>query len=1569
MVYKIILFVLVSTISLSAQSQKLWKDISEKQMTATEAERQIIPTKYRLMSLDFKGLKMALADAPVWHPGKTPESASLLSLPTPDGGWQQFKIVSASIFAPELAAKYPEIQSFKGWGIDDPSATLRFDFSPQGFHAMIISDQGSWYVDPYAKADVAHYVVYHKRDFVDDEPFVCGVEETGTSLAQNSLDLPEYGDCQFRTYRLALACTGEYAQFHGGTVAGALAAMNTSMTRVNGVYEREFALTMVLVGNNDQLVYLDPDTDPYTNNDGGTMLGENQTTVDNVIGDANYDIGHVFSTGGGGIAALFSPCSSHKAQGVTGRSAPVGDPFDIDYVAHEMGHQYGANHTQNNACYRNDPTAMEPGSASTIMGYAGICFPNVQNNSDDYFHTISMVEIYGNITTGPGSGCPTTVTLSNQAPTVSGGADYTIPVSTPFVLEAVGTDGDNDPITYCWEQMDPQTANMPPESTSTGGPAFRSFNPTASPRRYFPALSEILNNNSPTWEVLPSVSRTMNFRVTVRDNNPNGGCVAQDDIVLTTSANAGPFLVTQPNTNVDWSAQSTQTVTWDVANTNTAPVNATTVDILLSMDGGQTYPIILATNVPNDGSESVTMPAQTTNTARIMVKAHGNVFFDIGNTNFTISAAQSGFSVAVSQDSLVVCAPNTSNVTLDIDPIAGFTGDVSLVASNVPTGLSVSFSPQTVTVPGTSTVTLTASGTLSGQYDVYFDATGSTGTVSKVLHVIATNAAPAATTLLMPTNGATDVAVSPVLKWTAVDNTLSYKVDVFSDANLTNLVESHVVYDVDSLQLTSNLNPATEYFWQVTTTNSCQANVVSNVFSFTTKAIFCTVFSATDIPVTIPSSSTGTITSTIHIPASGALSSIKVKNLDITHSWINDLKVKLISPGGVQVSLLNQICNGENNIFMSFDDAATNSYASIPCPPVSGDTYHPAGSLNTLLGESVQGDWVLSVEDVYTDDGGSLNGWSLDICYLVDSLSLMVNTTDVSCANGSDGSAEVVIAGGAAPYNMAWSAGNGSNLTAGSYSVTVTDNNGDTASTSFVIHEPSPIELTASISDASPGASDGAINLTVGGGTPSYTYLWSNAQTTQDINGLAANTYLVTVTDSKGCTGANSFVVGESCLIPSQIVTQILSSSSAQVSWGAIAGVDSYQIRYRVVGTTTWLSQTVMSETVTLTGLTPSATYELQVQAHCTGGWSDYSGLEQFTLPAPCDMPINVTTITVASNTATLGWDAVSGATGYVANYRKLGNSLWQVQSTSANSISLSGLEGATSYEFVVKTECGNFSSNSTDIFVFTTMQACSPPMNITATNLSYQSFKLDWQAVSGVTIYSVRYRVVGTGDWASINVSETTVTLDDLESGATYEFQIQSKCGVAWSDFSELAQNTLPTGCHVFDLTTDSISSHSVGLKWTATDGATKYLISYGIASSPEPVETKEVVTNSGTIDGLLANSVYSISVRAYCEFGWGAATDINVQTSPDGIFEVTSGHPFLLYPNPVASVLHIELTEAPSKVLIYNVLGQVVWNVPISMKMEIPIESLESGLYFVRVHYKDGTESDKKFLKVKGE
>ena len=574
-----------------------------------------------------------------------------------------------------LAVKYPNLKTYIAQGIDVPSATARISYTPTGFRAMILSGKGSIMIDPYAKGDTDNYISYAKADVNRENLFVCEFDDQLSFVGDSYKEMLDFGQTgesvisgsTLRTYRLALAATGEYTNVFrqagdsdAQAKARALEEQIIIMTRINGVYEKDLAIRMVLIANNDAIIYTDGATDPYTNNSGSTMLTENTNNLNTVIMTANYDIGHVFSTGGGGVATLNGPCGTSKARGVTGLPNPVGDAFSIDYVAHEMGHQWGANHTYNagGGCnsQRSSTSAYEPGSGITIMAYAGICSTqNLDRHSIDTFHVKSLEVIVAYSQTGNGNSCAVSTATGNTPPVVTsvGGTSFNIPKETPFALTASGTDAENDSITYDWQQYDlgaSTTAVPNTDSDGTARPIFRPYLPTESPTRYFPSLQYILNNaNVPpstytcsgftclTGELLPAITRTMNFQVVARDNRLNGGGINTATVQVMVDGNSGPFAVTAPNTGVTVNGNSQQTITWNNANTTSAPVNATHVKISLSTDGGQTFPTTLSASTPNNGSATVTIPNVQTSTARIKVEAVGNIFFDISDANFTIN--------------------------------------------------------------------------------------------------------------------------------------------------------------------------------------------------------------------------------------------------------------------------------------------------------------------------------------------------------------------------------------------------------------------------------------------------------------------------------------------------------------------------------------------------------------------------------------------------------------------------------------------------------------------------------------------------------------------------------------------------------------------------------------------------------------------------------------------------------------------------------------------------------------------------------------------------------------------
>lgn len=640
----------------TANSQNYWKAAKESDVSKGKDifANHYKPKAYLIYKLNETEIRADLAKSTT---GKISNSSVIINVPIGDGTTEKFRVVLAPVMQPGLAARYPQIRTYKGVGIDHPSSNIYFDVTQEGFHAMILSpDRSTIYVNP-VKVDNSSrvYAIYNRKNTDSPIEFKCETDYVdlgngGTGkLTQHSGNAD---DGILRTYRLALCVTGEFSQyFLDGTEhddaerkAKVFAQITTDLNRANGIYERDFGITMVFVDKEDSIIYLNPATDPFTNN----FNGKTQQICDDSIGNANYDIGHVVhkASDNGNAGCIGCVCKTgSKGSGFTMYSKPdMLDPFVVDYWTHEMGHQYGANHT---FTFNNEGTGanVEPGSGSTIMGYAGITgSTDVQPHSDDYFNAVSIAQVSNYFRTTQG-GCAVKTITGNNPPTANAGNDYTIPKSTPFMLTGVSSDADGaDVMSYEWEQEDIYESggsNTFPQQTSTKGPVFRSILYTPTPVRVFPDMPTILAGKwYNKWEALPAVARELNFRFTVRDNHVGGGSNKSDDMKVIVDATSGPFMVTSPNiTGVIWTGGETKEVTWDVANSDMAPVSCANVDILLSLDGGNTFPIVLAANTPNDGSQDVVVPNVDNTTARIKVASVGNIFFDINDKNFEIKSS------------------------------------------------------------------------------------------------------------------------------------------------------------------------------------------------------------------------------------------------------------------------------------------------------------------------------------------------------------------------------------------------------------------------------------------------------------------------------------------------------------------------------------------------------------------------------------------------------------------------------------------------------------------------------------------------------------------------------------------------------------------------------------------------------------------------------------------------------------------------------------------------------------------------------------------------------------------
>ena len=1001
-VYGLLFILLMLSSIVSAQS---WTSKSESKLNLSGIQ-DFLPIKSVVAKVSDIDIKNILWSAPYEYQSRAIDSPARLRMMMADGTSLIFGIVRYDMQEPLLAAKFNNIRTFKGICLSDKKIRARLDYTVHGMRAVINAPNQHIYIEHYKRGNKDYKIIYDRKDYISHEVFTCGVTEQKIDYSRDPQQADvRQGTCEFNTLRLANATTAEYSDFHISDASipdeeEVHSAVVTTINRVNEVYEQDFGVRMVLIDNNEEIYYYDSATDPYTNGSGGAMLSENQENLDDVIGNDNYDIGHVFSTGGGGVAYLSSVCNdNNKAGGVTGQNSPIGDPFDIDYVAHEMGHQMGANHTQNNPCNSVSATRMEPGSASTIMGYAGICAPNVQSNSDPYFHAISVEEVMNDASVF--SCAEEIIDFGNTSPEVTLDATtYDIPKSTTFILKANGSDPDGDEITYCWEQMDNQSATMPPASTNTGGPAFRTFEPVSDSKRYFPSLPDIIAGNNPTWEVLPSVSRDMNFRVTVRDwhigpdqtdgTEIAGGCTAEADVVISVDGNSGPFIVNSQATNVTWNATENETIEWDVAGTDNTPISCSNVEIWFSEDDTFDAPTLVLTT-DNDGSADIIVPNIITTTGRIMVKGEDNIFFDINEGEITIEETIPTFTLVIDPPNQSFCNDvNGSQSSVNSTSVLGYATPITLsILSGLPSGTTATFSTNPIDPGDFAILQLNGFAGEVGDYDIIVQ--GQSGAITKSeIYQLSLSPPAISPVAISPIDGADGVSLEPTLQWENLTGTNSYDYELSTGPNGMGLVQSGNITQ-NEVSVSSPLDESTSYYWRIRTNNNCGISDWSEDYIFTT--IVCQTFGSTDIPADIPDDAAIAITSDLNIYDRGVVSDFDIVDLIGTHTWMNDLNFSMTSPDNTKMEFWDQPCGSQNNFDINFDDEALNS--NYPCPPTDGGTYIPDNVLSVFDAKNILGLWQLEIYDDFNQDGGELQSWGLKIC-IEDYCDLTVSNTDAS---------------------------------------------------------------------------------------------------------------------------------------------------------------------------------------------------------------------------------------------------------------------------------------------------------------------------------------------------------------------------------------------------------------------------------------------------------------------------------------------------------------------------------------------------------------------------------------------
>jgi Metallo-peptidase family M12B Reprolysin-like/Secretion system C-terminal sorting domain/Bacterial pre-peptidase C-terminal domain/Fibronectin type III domain len=900
------------TIMAFSQADRFWSSNNQSLgniITDKAVARLTYPKVFKLFNLDIDAFRQEVFS--IVGQNSTRHS-TIITIPNAEGILEQFEIFEASNFEPDLQARFPGIRAYSGHGITDRYATLKLSISPQGIQTMVFrTEKDNEFIEPYS-IDHTVYSVYNAHRDKGKLPWTCSTDDKmmdadiHSKIPNITREASGSSTGQLKTMRLAQSCNGEYANFFGATSAAqvglVLAAFNATLTRCNGCYEKDLALHLNLISNSTSVIYYNPATDPYST----TLSQWNaqlQSTLTSVIGEANYDIGHMFGASGGGGNAGCIGCvcvNGSKGSGITSPAdgIPQGDNFDIDYVTHEVGHQLGGNHTFSHSL-EGTGVNKEIGSGITIMGYAGITAQDVSNHSIDVYHETTIAQIQANLASKT---CPVSVTMTvNHAPVIAAVSNYTIPISTPFELTGSATDPENDPITYSWEQNDNSTTSgtgSVASPTKATGPNWLSFSPTISGTRTFPKLSTILagllvtpplpgGDAGANIEALSSVSRTLNFRLTVRDNNPyvagvKIGQTAFTDAVVTVSNTSGPFAVTAPNTAVTWSAGSSATITWSVNGTTAAPVSCNAVNILLSTDGGISFPIVLATATANDGTEVITVPSTASNTCRVKVIAVGNIFFDISNTNFTITSA----ALCGDPAGLTTTAITNTSATLNWSAVANAT---SYLAEYQVTGGST-----WNTIGTTNTTSINLGGLTQGtSYTWHVRATCAAGIGNFVSASFTTTSPCSSPTGL---NSSAITSSGATVSWAAVSGATSYAVDYKLNSSGTWTVATALTA-ATSVNL-SGLITASLYDWRVSATCASGTSAFTTAQFTTSAASSCsTAFEPNETQATAAAISSG-VTNSAAIGTSTDIDYFK-----IVTTGNNNMVYNLAGPAGVDFDL------------------------------------------------------------------------------------------------------------------------------------------------------------------------------------------------------------------------------------------------------------------------------------------------------------------------------------------------------------------------------------------------------------------------------------------------------------------------------------------------------------------------------------------------------------------------------------------------------------------------------------------------------------------------------------------
>ncbi|MBV6440492.1 MAG: T9SS C-terminal target domain-containing protein [Haliscomenobacteraceae bacterium CHB4] len=1001
----------ISAAALSAQTANFFQAVSENTVSLRDgAKRSVFPKKYHTYRLDYEGIKTALQNAPWEFTAAARAHSCVISLPLADGTLEDFGVWQTAVMEPELAARHPYIRTFAGESLRTPGRTVRLSHTARGFRAMVLQpDLGVVYVDPYAGGQDEYYIVYDRADLPEDKSKKLGtgwvqeddapiVATTGNELYTPPVD--ERGvlvdPVKLKVYRYIAATTGEFAQDHGGTKPLVFSAVVEYTDRANAIFERDANLRLQLIAASENVVFLNPGTDPYNGTTVQEWMGQNPDVLNFYCNFNSHDIGHVYARYLGGSAigvagGLGIVCGANKAAGCSagyGGSDDYGDGF-IGVIGQEVGHQLNGGHTWNRCgggSGRHGNSAFEPGSGSTIMSYHGACgSDNVDGSSILGFHSGSIEEFKLFYTQQNGSNCGSYTETTNNPPVVTlpYQDNFFIPIQTPFEMNGSATDPDGDTLVYNWEGID-TGPEVPLGEQEAASAIFRTYAPGTATNRYFPRLSTILNNQVYNAEILPEYTRDVTLRFVARDNRADGGGVGWADVAFKAWGSAGPFLVTSPNTAADvWYVGEYVNVTWEVANTNIAPVNCQTVNIRLSTDGGLTYPVTLASGVANDGAQYVLVPNNLTSSARIRIDAADNIFFDLSNANFKIQQpTQPTLTLGLSANAANICLPGGFTTEILTAGSLGFNNPVTLeLTGDLPPGATAVFSNTTLNPGESSTLSVDLSGsTQEGIYtfNVQATASGSPVLVRPITLRLISNDFTALT-LESPADGLTDLALAQTLQWNTAADAETYDVQFSDNPSFSTILASQTATAIDSFNIPFLLEKGKAYYWRVRPRNECGIHDWTEPFFFSTFAENCTVAVANDVPVNISSSTTPTVESKITVNTGGVVSDVNVQQIKGYHEFFGQLDARLISPQGTEVILFKNKCSNYNGYFnFGLDDAAPGAF---PCPPANnGQSYRAQNTLAPFYGQNNVGTWTLRVRDNTLTAGGKIEIFNLQFC-------------------------------------------------------------------------------------------------------------------------------------------------------------------------------------------------------------------------------------------------------------------------------------------------------------------------------------------------------------------------------------------------------------------------------------------------------------------------------------------------------------------------------------------------------------------------------------------------------------